>query len=266
MSELRLGVIGAGNMATAILHGVRGRNVFPAERIIVSDRSSEKLEVCRELGCSVTTDNRRAAERADVLLLAVKPQSLDEVLDELSGHVAGKCVVSIVAGVSRNYLHSRLGADYVVRVMPNTPLLVGMGASAVTGRGEIPEPLYEKAVSLFSAAGEVAAVGDDRMNEIIFVNGSSPAFFFRMADAMVQAAKEQGIDPDTALRLAARTMEGSANMLLRSGKTAHELTVQVSSPGGTTLAALTAFDEFRFEEMISEAARRCTRRAYEIGK
>lgn len=266
MGELRLGVIGGGNMATAILGGVIQKNVFPKERITASDRDGAKLDAIRAMGCRATENNLEVLKHSDIIVLAVKPQAMDAVLDELSGNTGEKCIVSIAAGVSKKYIISKLGSNRVIRVMPNTPLLIGMGASALTGRGEIPEYIYDKAVSIFSAAGFVTQIEDEQMNEIIFLNGSSPAFFFRMAEAMAEAAKEQGIDREKALQLIAKTMEGSANMLLRSGKTPAELTTQVSSPGGTTLAALTAFDEYRFDELIREAARRCTGRAYEIGR
>ena len=256
MEELRLGVIGGGNMATAILSGVIKKNVFPKDKITVSDKDTTKLEKIREMGCRTTENNQEVLKQSDIIVIAVKPQVIDAVLDELAGKTKDKCIVSIAAGISKKYIISKLSTDKVIRVMPNTPLLIGMGASALTGRGTIPEYIYEKAVSIFSAAGFVTQIEDEQMNEIIFLNGTSPAFFFRMAGAMVEAAKEQGIDEEKALQLAAKTMEGAANMLLSSGKTPAELTAQVTSPGGTTLAALTAFDEFRFEEMIREAAKR----------
>ena len=150
--------------------------------------------------------------------------------------------------------------------MPNTPLMLGCGASAVTERGNVPEDYYDFALRLFSAAGLVTQLPADRMNEIIPVSGSSPAFFFRMVSLMVQAAEKRGIDPETALQMAAKAMEGSARMLLESGRTAAELERQVCSPGGTTLAGLTAFDELGFDRMIDLAFDRCVRRAYELGK
>lgn len=266
MDELRLGVIGAGNMAAAILNGAIKNSVFPAARIMVSDRDEGKLDACRSLGCGVTTDNLTVLKYSDIMILAVKPQAMDGVLQELSGKTGEICVVSIAAGISKAYLENKLGTKRVIRVMPNTPLLIGMGASALTDGGDIPAPLYEKAASIFSAAGAVVQIEDEKMNEVIFLNGSSPAFFFRMAEAMSAAAVEMGIDREKAVFLAAKTMEGAANMLLRTGRTPAELTAQVTSPGGSTLAALTAFDEYRFEDMIRAAAERCSRRAYEIGR
>jgi pyrroline-5-carboxylate reductase len=265
-NSLSLGVVGAGHMSYAIITGVMKRDIFPPERITVFGIEPEMLNAHKALGVEIAKDNCSLVSSSDLIILAVKPQTVEAVMKEINPCLEGKCLVSIAAGVSRDFLRRFAPAAYIVRVMPNTPLLVGYGASAVTPRGEIPENLYQAAVSIFSAAGEVAFVDDEHMNAIIGVNGSSPAYFFRMANAMVNSAVKQGIDPDVALRLTARTMEGAAQMLLHSGKTAQELTDMVCSPGGTTIAALTAFDEMGFDRMIDEAMLRCTKRAGEIGK
>lgn len=264
--SLSLGVVGAGHMSYAILSGVLKRDLFPPERITVSGIEQEMLTAHKALGVEIAQDNCSVVRASDLILIAVKPQTVETVLEEIAPYLKGKCIVSIAAGVSREFIRKHAKDAYIVRVMPNTPLLVGYGASAVTPRGEIPENLYEKAISIFSSAGEVAGIEDDLMNAVIGVNGSSPAYFFRMANAMVESAVRQGIDPKVALRLTARTMEGAAQMLLHTGKTAKELTDMVCSPGGTTIAALTAFDEVGFDRMIDEAMLRCTKRAGEIGK
>lgn len=266
MEGMKLGFIGAGNMASAILGGVLRQNLFSPQDIFVSDPQEEKQKALQGLGVRVTAENRAVAAWADLLILAIKPQMFDGVLEELSDEVAGKCVISIAPGISSGYLAGRLRDAHVVRVMPNTPLLVGRGATAIAQVSGVPEEVFQMVLQIFSASGEVAVLPEEQMDAIVAVNGSSPAFFFRMADAMVRTAADQGIDPDVALRLAARTMEGAAAMLLEGGKTAGELTRQVCSPGGTTLAALTAFDEYRFEEMMAQAMERCTKRAIELGK
>ncbi|MCM1297358.1 MAG: pyrroline-5-carboxylate reductase [Muribaculaceae bacterium] len=264
--ERTLGFVGAGNMAGAILSGILAKALVPAEHLWMFDRAPEKLEPWREKGVQIAQSNAQLAQRCDVVLLAVKPQSFDEVLQELSPHTAGRCVLSIAAGISTSYLKDWLPEAMVVRVMPNTPLQVGRGATAVAQAPDVPDELFGWLCSLFAAAGEVAVIPEAQMDDIIAVSGSSPAFFFRMAAAMVAEAERAGIDPALALRMAARTMEGSATMLLESGKTAKELETMVCSPGGTTLAALSAFDEFRFEEMYREAARRCAERSRELGR
>lgn len=261
-----LGFVGAGNMAGAILSGILARGLVPADRLWIFDRATEKLERWREKGVHIADSNAQLAQMCDALILAVKPQNFDEVLGQLAPFMKGKCALSIAAGISTLYLKSRLSGAMVVRVMPNTPLQVGRGATAVAAAPEVPDELFGWLCSLFAAAGEVAVIPESQMDDIIAVSGSSPAFFFRMAAAMVAEAEQAGIDPALALRMAARTMEGSAAMLLESGKTAQELETMVCSPGGTTLAALSAFDEFRFDEMYREAARRCAQRSRELGR
>lgn len=264
--QMTLGFIGAGNMVTAILCGVFKQGLARPEEIWLSNRSQEKLVPWAEKGVHVTTDNAVVAENARLIVLGVKPQVFDEVLPQVAPFAKGKCVLSIAAGISTAYLKERLPGALVTRAIPNTPMKLGLGATVVAEAPEVPVPLFETVCSLFSAAGKVAVIPEAQMDDFIAVSGSSPAFFFRMAAAMVDAAKEAGIDETQALEMTAQTMAGSAAMLTQSGLIAQELTRQVCSPGGTTLAALTAFDEYRFEEMICEAARRCARRSRELGK
>lgn len=265
LNGYKLGFIGAGNMASAIVGGILAKGLIPPEDIMMADPMADKLEHLKRIGVQVTSDNKTAARRSDFLILAVKPQVYDAVLDDLTDCVGGKCIVSIAPGISTGYLKKHFSGAHVVRVMPNTPLLIGMGATAIA-QADIPSEQFEFVKRIFTAAGEAVVIPEAQMNEVVAVSGSSPAYFFRMADAMVTEAQRQGIDPDVALLLAARTMEGSARMLLQSGKTAKELTKQVCSPGGTTLAALSAFDDLGFEGLIAEAMKRCTARSFELGK
>lgn len=266
VNNFMLGVIGAGNMGSAILRGALDAGVMSPEQVWLANPHLEKAAPFGDKGVQTTTFNLEVVRNVDILLLAVKPQIIPAVLEEIRPEIAGKCVISIAAGVSRAWLERQLPGAWVVCVMPNTPLMLGCGASAVTERGNVPEAQYQFVLSLFSAAGLVVQLPAERMNEIIPVSGSSPAFFFRMVSLMVQTAQRQGIDPEVALKMAAKTMEGSAKMLLESGRTAAELERQVCSPGGTTLAGLTAFDELGFDQMIDLAFDRCVKRAYELGR
>lgn len=266
MSTLTLGFIGAGNMASAILSGVLAKGLVSADQVYLSNRHLEKTEGFRNRGVHTTTENREVAEHCDLLVLAVKPQMFDDVLPELSGLTAGKCVVSIAAGISAAYLQQALPGAYIVRAMPNTPLMVGVGATAVARAPGVPEPFFQMVMDLFASAGEVAVIDESQMDDIINVNGSSPAWFFRMAEIMVRRAVSAGLDEEMALRLSAKTMEGSARLLLETGKSPEELRRQVCSPGGTTLASLSAFDELGFDGLMLEAMDRCTKRSKELGK
>ncbi len=264
--EQALGFIGAGNMVSAILSGVLDKGLARPDQVWLSNRSPEKLAVWTAKGVHTTVDNAEVAQNAQVIVLGVKPQVMDQVLPQISPFVTGKCVVSIAAGISSAYLKERLPGALVVRTIPNTPMKLGKGATVVAQAPDVPEETFHLACALFEAAGAVAVIPEAQMDDFIAVSGSSPAFFFRMAAAMVSAAEMAGIDPDLALRMAAQTMAGSAAMLLETGDTAQELTRQVCSPGGTTLAALTAFDDYHFEEMMGEAAKRCAQRSKELGK
>ncbi len=266
MDQLRLGFIGAGNMATAILDGVVSKRVFQANRIMISNPHSDKLEHPMSLGVGVTNSNEEVVINSDIIVLAVKPQKFEEVIRGICSLCEGKCIVSIAAGISTAWIRERIPGACVIRVMPNTPLQLGLGATAIADAPGVSDELFQCVCSIFSAAGSVAVIPESQMDDVIPVSGSSPAFFFRMADAMVHWAQEQGMDPDVALELTATAMKGSAEMLLSSGKSADELTKQVCSPGGTTLAALTAFDDRDFEGLISDAMSRCTQRSKELGK
>ena len=266
MEHLRLGFIGAGNMATAILEGVVSKQVFQADHIMISNPHTDKLKQPQELGVGVTTSNKEVVLNSDIIVLAVKPQMFETVLADVCELCSNKCFVSIAAGISTAWIRDRLPGASVIRVMPNTPLQLGLGATAIAETSDVSHSLFQLVCNIFSAAGSVAVIPEAQMDDVIPISGSSPAFFFRMADVMVRWAQEQGMDPQTSLELAAAAMKGSAEMLLSSGKTANELIKQVCSPGGTTLAALTAFDDRDFDGLIYDAMSRCVRRSKELGK
>ncbi|MEG1857977.1 MAG: pyrroline-5-carboxylate reductase, partial [Pseudoflavonifractor sp.] len=250
-------------MSNAILSGILQARILPPDAIYISNPHEDKLEIPKRRGVHTTTDNKEVVRAADIIILAVKPQMFAQVLPEIAPLLWDKCVVSISPGYSINYLNLQLPGCHIVRAMPNTPLLVGKGVTAIAEAPLVPERLFKVVVEIFSAAGEVTLCHENLLDAVIAVSGSSPAYFFRMADAMVKSAGKLGMDPEEALRLTALTMEGAAKMLLESGGAAGELTRQVCSPGGTTLAALTAFDEFHFEHLISEAMERCVKRSKE---
>ena len=239
---MKLGFIGAGNMSGAILDGILKGGLLEAEQLWVSNRHPDKLERFARLGVHTTTDNRQVAREADLVILGIKPQMFGEVLPQIADALNGKGLLSISPGYSLAWLREQLPGCHVMRAMPNTPLLVGKGCTALARADDVPEALFAAVKDVFSSAGEVFVVLEHLIDAVIAIAGSSPAYFFHMAEAMVKAGQSLGLEPDDALRMAALTMEGSARMLLESGKTAGELKRQVSSPGGTTVAALTALD------------------------
>lgn len=263
----RIGFIGAGNMATAIIKGLiaqKGSGSF----INVFDVSSEKLDEISKLGVNAFLSSQDVVNNSDIIVLAVKPQNYAEVLDALKDVVStDKTFVSIAAGISINYVQSALGCECpVVRVMPNTPLLLKKGASALCPSDNISEDDKQIVYDMFAGSGVCEYITEDHMNEIIAVNGSSPAYIYVFAKAMADYAVSVGIDYDKALNLICATLEGSAAMLKESGDTPDVLIEKVSSKGGTTIEALNKLREHGFTEAIDDAMKACTKRAEELGK
>ncbi len=262
-----IGFIGAGNMATAIINGLiaqKGSGSF----INVFDVSTEKLDEISKLGVNAFSSSQDVVKNSDIIVLAVKPQNYAEVLEALKDVVStDKTFVSIAAGISINYVQSALGCECpVVRVMPNTPLLLKKGASALCPSDNIREENKQIVYDMFAGSGVCEYITEDHMNEIIAVNGSSPAYIYMFAKAMADYAVSVGIDYDKALNLICATLEGSAAMLKESGDTPDVLIEKVSSKGGTTIEALNKLREHGFTEAIDDAMKACTKRAEELGK
>jgi pyrroline-5-carboxylate reductase len=264
----KLGFIGAGNMATAIINGVLKNQFVPANMINVYYFNSNKIKIMAEKGINTISSGGSVVEESDIVILAVKPQNYQEVLGDLKDFVTEeKVFVSIAAGISIKYVQKNLGCNCpLVRVMPNTPLLLGKGATALCPSANISAEDFDYIKKMFSLNGTVEVFAEEHMNEIIAVNGSSPAYVYLFAKAMADYAKECGIDSNSAMNLIIATLEGSAAMLRDSGDDPDTLIKKVSSPGGTTLAALNTLDEYKFYEGIKKAMESCTNRAEELGK
>ena len=267
MSSKRTGFIGAGNMATAIINGILTNNAKSAEDISVFDLDAAKLELMKAKGVDTVTSCRELAEKSDVVVLAVKPQNYDEVLADIRDSVKDSTViVTIAAGISIEYVRRGLGRNCpAVRVMPNTPLLLGKGASAVCRSENISDEDLEEVKKMFALSGDVVILPESKMNAVIAVNGSSPAYIYLFAKAMLDYAVSVGIDKDAAMSLICKTFEGSAEMLRSSGDTPEVLIEKVSSKGGTTIEALKVLNERGVPQAISDAMAACTKRAEELG-
>lgn len=262
-----IGFIGAGNMATAIINGIISKSVAKPEEVAVIDLDTEKCKAFAKDGVKVCSSYDELTNFSDIIFLAVKPQNYDEVLVKLAGNTTNKTIVSIAAGISTSYIKSKLGEQtHVVRVMPNTPLLLGCGATAMCKVSPVTDEEFNDIENIFMSAGTVSVLPEDKMNAVISVNGSSPAYVYLFAKALINGAKSQGIDEITAQELVVKTLEGSAAMIKSSGKTIDELITMVSSKGGTTLKALEGLYENNFESTLVDAMERCTARAEELGK
>ena len=266
MSEKKIGFIGCGNMAKAIIGSIqRGSfkgiiNVFDMNPDACKPVAADNV-FFKENADEIITDS-------DIIFLAVKPQHIADVFGKITANLSGKLFVTILAGVSTSYIRLLAKKDdlKVVRVMPNTPLLVGEGASALCKTDNVTDEEFEVVFNIFSDSGFAVEITEDKMNEIISINGSSPAYLFLFAQAVCEYAKSVCISEDVALKLFSQTLVGSAKMMMESGKTPEELKIMVSSPGGTTLAALDVFRKNSFTDSVKEAMDACTKRAYELGK
>lgn len=264
----KIGFIGAGNMATAIIKGLIAQNSGKADFISVFDTDPEKCSVMSEIGVNVCKSGADTSEQSDIIVLAVKPQNYAEVLESIRGAVnESKVFVSIAAGISISYVRTKLGCNCpVVRVMPNTPLLLKKGASALCPSDNISDEDKQTVYDMFAGSGVCEYITEEHMNEIISVNGSSPAYIYLFAKAMADYAQKQGIDYSKAMNLVCAALEGSAAMLRESGDSADELIKKVSSKGGTTIAALDKLKEHGFYEAVQDAMSACTKRAEELGR
>lgn len=262
---IKLGFVGVGNMGGAIIKGINGKLGNTA--VFAYDKDTDKLANLRNYGATASTSIKDLAHKCDYLLLAVKPQQLDEVLTEVKAAANENLVIiSICAGISAEYIRERtFPKAKVVLVMPNTPMMLGAGASAMSRDDTVSDKEFAFARKVIGSCGITEVVPEDKMKEVIAINGSSPAFIYVYALGFVKYAEKVGIDKDAALRLFAQSLIGSAKMLTESGMTIDELIKQVSSPGGTTIAGLEKLSEGKLTEIAISACEACTKRAYELG-
>ncbi|MFU0833337.1 MAG: Pyrroline-5-carboxylate reductase [Oscillospiraceae bacterium] len=269
MKDIKVGFIGGGNMASAIIGGVVKAKTFPAEQIYVFDIHKEKCEELRtRTGVNIENSIDSLVQTCNIIFLAVKPQSFPSMLASIQPSVSeNKTLVSIAAGISSDSITKALSCRCpIIRAMPNTPLLLGEGATAICKTENVQNDVYQLVLELFSSSGIVAQINEEQMNAVISVNGSSPAYIYLFAKAVVESAEKQGIEPSVSLPLFCQTLIGSAKMLLESGNTPDELIQKVSSRGGTTIAALDVLKEHHFAQIIDDAMKACTARALELGK
>jgi len=262
-----LGFIGAGNMAEALCRGVISAGLFPAERIAAGDPSEARRRLFAEtLGVHALDDNAAVVNGSPTVVLAVKPQAMDDVLAEI-GPLLGpeRRVISIAAGVRIGRIESacRPGCR-VVRTMPNTPLLVGAGMSALAAGTHATSDDLEAAARLFRCAGEAVIVDEAALDAVTAVSGSGPAYFFYLVEAMTEAGVAEGLERDLAAKLAAQTLLGAGRLLVESPHDAAELRRRVTSPGGTTEAALGVMREKGVREALVAAVRRAAERSREL--
>ena len=270
MATVKVAFIGAGRMGEALIVGLLAKETLAAGEIIASDVDVDRLSSLSERhSIKTTTDNALAAGAADFVVLAVKPQQLEEVVKGLRSVLTSrKTVISIAAGVTVAGIR-RVIEDAgvpIVRVMPNAPALVGRGVSAVVlPKGLAPER-QDFVDGLFRAAGDVVHVDESDIDAVTAISGSGPAYFFLFVRELAKAGAKAGLSEPTALALARRTFLGSAHLLLETGRSEDELITAVASPGGTTEAALKVFASEGFADIIESAVMAALRRAEELAQ
>ena len=267
---VRIGFIGGGNMATAMIEGFVAAGLYRPEQIIVSDvDAGRRATLARQLKVTATGDNDAVVRAAPVLVLAVKPQIMESVLAELRpGLTPRHLVVSIAAGWPTARLERGLGEGArVVRVMPNTPALLGKGM-AVAVRGRQATAVDERLVlRLLRTVGRARAVADERLLDAVTgLSGSGPAYVYLFAEALIAGGIAAGLAPDAAHELALQTITGAAAMLQESGDSPAQLRAAVTSPNGTTLAGLTEMEHLGFSAAVQAGVAAATRRAEELGR
>jgi len=262
----RIGFIGAGNMGEALVRSLVQAGWAP-QRLLLADPKAERLaELADRLGVTTMTDNAALVEQCDTVVLAVKPQMLDAVLAPLSPAWGGRLLISLLAGVDTARLEALLPDDArVVRTMPNTPALVGEGATAICAGRNATAADLERTRQLFAAAGVVCEVPEAQMDAVTGLSGSGPAYVFAVIEALADGGVAEGLPRDTALKLAAQTVLGAARLVRDGGEHPAVLKDRVCSPGGTTIAGMKALEESGLRAALQRAVSAATRRSRELG-
>ncbi len=265
---INVGFIGAGNMGFAIMKGVSESSLAPNINLYAFDMDNEKLEKLSEYGVSSCASEKEVVQKCTYVFLAVKPQQLDVVLDNVRDYVSDETVlVSICAGITSGFIKSHtIPNAKTVLVMPNTPLLLGEGATALAKAMPTSDDEFKLVCDIFEACGEIAILDEDKMKEVIAINGSSPAFIYLYAKAFIDYAKSVDIDEDVAKKLFSKTLIGASKMITDTGNSIEDLITMVSSKGGTTIAGLEQLRAGDLEGTVKNACEACTKRAYELSK
>jgi len=267
--RIRIGFIGAGNMAEAIVRGLLNGKVVDSGRIVLSDPSAERRILFQNtFGVSPVTDNRTVIEKSDVVILAVKPQFMKEAVEPFAAHFRnGQLVISIAAGIKTSALHAICGGKpAIIRIMPNTPALIGKGVSAICPGPGADEHALKLAESLFSSVGSTLRVEESAMDAVTAISGSGPAYVFYWMEAMLKAAVQQGFDPVTARQLVYETISGAAALAASTTDTPENLRARVTSKGGTTEAAIRKLNELGVSDAVVSAVQAAADRSRELSQ
>lgn len=255
----KIGFIGAGNMAFAMMQAIKGN-------IIASDIDQDRLDyVKKELRVKTTKDNIEVVKNSEIIFLAVKPQIINNILEEIKPIIKDQIIISIAAGIKLDQIKTALDYDKIVRVMPNTPCLVGeMAAGFAVDNLNDKEIL--KVEELLNSSGKAFLLKEDDLDAVTGLSGSGPAFIAYIIQAFTQAGIKQGLGKDIASELATRTVLGTSKLLIEKGLSPKELMDMVTSPNGTTAAGRKILENSRLKEIINKTVEAATKRSKELGR
>lgn len=264
----KIGFIGCGNMATAMISGIINSNVVSSEELMVSNPTDEKLKkIKQKCNVNISNINRDVASFSDILFLSVKPNKYEEVINEIKNSVKENCIiVAIAAGITIKFIESKFDKKdlKVVRTMPNTPALVGEGMTAISFNSKVTNEEKEDILSIFKSFGKYEVIDEKLMDVIPAISGSSPAYVYMFIEALADGAVLGGIPRDKAYKMAAQAVLGSAKMVLETGEHPGVLKDNVCSPGGTTIEAVYTLEKNNFRGTIIEAMESCTKKTKQM--
>lgn len=264
----KIGFIGVGNIAGAIIKGSVAGGVFNSSDLVLYDLDAEKLSGFVLDGAKAAKNINELAKNVDVLFLTVKPQILMSVLEQLSPCIKSETlIISPVAGVKIEKINKALGSGKkIIRVMPNTPLMYSSGATAIAVGDGIGDEELEFCKKIFSSSGVTAVLPEEQIDAVTGISGSSPAFFMRFAREIINEGVAQGMSEENAEKLVLGTMLGTAKMMLESERSTDELIKAVASPGGTTEAGLKTMDALDFDHTVSKIISAAIKRSKELSE
>ncbi|OGR93066.1 MAG: pyrroline-5-carboxylate reductase [Elusimicrobia bacterium RBG_16_66_12] len=269
MKNQRIAVIGAGHMAGAMIGGMVRSKLLAPKNIIAARRSPDALaELQRKWGVKTSTDNKKAACEADIVILAVKPQMAKKVLEELSGSIrADQLVISVMAGVTTAAINAGLRVPCpVVRAMPNTPCLVDAGATAICAGEHAEDKDLAKAEAVFGAVGLVVTLPESALDAVTGLSGSGPVYIYMAIEAMIDGGVKMGIPRAIAAKLAAQTVYGAAKLVIETGKHPAVLKDEVTTPGGTAITAIHVLESKGLRSVLIDGVEAATKRSTELSK
>ena len=265
----KISFLGCGNMAQAMINGVVKAKLFDTSNVMATDFDANKTNYIKEsLGILTSNDNNEAVKFADIIVLCVKPQHIKSLLADIKEDItSNQTIVSIAAGVDIKTLESLIGNDKkIVRVMPNTPALVGEGMAAICPSSSVSKEEIEEIKLIFDSLGKSEIVGEYLMDTVTGVSGSSPAFVYMFIEAMADSAVLNGMNREQAYKFAAQTVLGSAKMILETGKHPGELKDMVTSPGGTTIEGVAELERLGMRNAVIQAQNACIEKSRKMSK